>query len=85
MKTSGAIVYWIDPNFGIQSAVILPHQISKGTTYEWEASYRTGDAKYVEVIMLDRAGNPAEKARVDRLKQKATELRQAAKAAEPRA
>ncbi len=75
MKDSGAIVWWIDKGHRLQSMVISPAQLKQGHSYEAEASWITNDAENYEVILLNRAGNPEEKARIERLKAKAEELR----------
>jgi len=77
MKNSGAIVYWIDKAFCVQSTTIAPYELKAGATYESEATWKTGDAEHSEVILIARAGNPSEKERVKRLKQKAKELQEA--------
>lgn len=74
MTDSGAIIWWIDKSHKLRSEVISPARLKQGHSYESEASWITGDAEHYEVILLDRAGNPEEKYRVERLKEKADDL-----------
>jgi hypothetical protein len=40
MKNSGAIVYWIDKAFCVQSTTIAPYELKAGATYESEATWK---------------------------------------------
>lgn len=75
MTDSGAIVWWIDKSHKLRSEVISPARLKRGHSYESEASWITDNAVDYEVILLNRAGMPEEKQRLERLRLKAEDLR----------
>jgi len=76
MKQKGAMIFWIDETFDIQSEFIPSYQLKEGATYSSEANWITGHAEHVVILLSDRLGIPHEMERVEQLKSKAMELKQ---------
>ena len=76
MKNDGVYVYWINQDFYVRGPrALYPHNLKGNATYQSEAWHISSDAEYIEIIPIIRSEEPQYKEAVQKLRDKADELR----------